>query len=109
MGAYGGYKRFNAPHRLEAGWLTSANNVVVNPSPGAPLTLSSSSVVQSGSTAKALVQFGPVVSTSDSTSGQVYLASLRTTAASLPTSYDRFLAPQYTNQCVQGGGAVWGM
>ncbi len=46
MGASGGYKRFVAPHRLENGWLTVANNVVANPAAGTPVTLVSNSVAQ---------------------------------------------------------------
>jgi hypothetical protein len=87
MGAVGGHKRFNAPHRLENGWLTSAN-VVADPTPGLPVTLVANSVVQTGTTSPAIVKFGPAVLPVD---GYVFLASLRTGAVTAPTSYDRSL------------------
>ncbi len=115
MGDFRGYKRFNAPNRLSQGWLTAANVVTVSSGEAAVVPIKANGVVQAGSTDTALVRFGPPALANDS---MAYYASLRTTAATLPSSYDTQLSPVLTNRygaqaacvCVWGGrvvGGVW--
>jgi hypothetical protein len=81
------YRRFNAPHRLQKGWLGAAN-IIANPGEG-DVTIVSNSVVQTGSTSKAMIQF---------TRAESVYVSLRTNAASRPTSYDRTLQSDDANK-----------
>jgi hypothetical protein len=81
------YRRFNAPHRLQKGWLGAAN-IIANPGEG-DVTIVSNSVVQTGSTSKAMIQF---------TRAESLYVSLRTNALSQPSSYDRTLQSADANK-----------
>jgi hypothetical protein len=55
MGNDGNYKRFNTMHRLQLGWF-HASNVVTDPTPGTPMSIFSSSLVNSGPFGTALIK-----------------------------------------------------
>jgi hypothetical protein len=87
MGVGWPYRRFNAPHRLQKGWLGSGN-IVADPAEG-DVAIVSNSVVQTGSTSKAMIQF---------TRAESVYVSLRTNALSRPASYDSTLVADDANK-----------
>ena len=93
MGGSGGYKRFNAPHRLELNWLTVANNTITATPSATAYTVKANGVVAAGSTDIALLRLPALA-----TNGDAFWVSLRTSSATVPTSYDTALNADYVNK-----------
>jgi hypothetical protein len=91
MSAEPGWKRFNAPHRLELGWLT-VDHLLTITFPGT-VAITSSSVVTRAVPAPAILRVGI---TADN--GDAFYVSLRTAAVTRPASYDTELPAPWVNK-----------